>query len=129
MKKMLFVGVLVVALMTLVIPVVSASWDYDDPALCVNGQWLMVDAALPSGIQVVVPEGAHFGNRAAGHCATPAPAKGAITKVRAGVADHLMTVWVDGSVASTPTITVSYGNAVRTRPNTGKMMLFVFLVR
>lgn len=129
MKKMLFVAVLVVALMTLVIPVVSASWDYDDPALCVNGQWLLVDAALPSGIQVVVPDDAAYGNQAVGHCAKPAPVAGVITKVKEGKTDHLMTVWVDGSVASTPTITVSYGNAVRTKPNTGRLMLFVFNVR
>jgi hypothetical protein len=129
MKKTLFVMVLVVALMTLVIPVVSASWDYDDPALCVNGQWLLVDAAAPSGIQVVVPDDAVYGNKEAGHCAQPAPVTGVITKVKEGDADHLMTVWVAGSVASKPTITVSYGNTVRTKPNTGRLMMFLFYVR
>lgn len=129
MKKMLFVVVLVVSLLMVAIPIASAGMDFEDPALCVNGQWLLVDAALPAGIHVVVPEDAHYGNQAAGHCATPAPANPAITKVKEGELDHLMTVWVDGSQASTPTITVSYGNTVRTKPNTGRLMLFTFFVR
>jgi hypothetical protein len=129
MKKMVFVLVLAVALMMIAIPMVSATGDYDDPVLCVNGTWLVVDAAAPAGIQVSVPDDARYGNQRAGGCKTPAPAALAITKVKEGEADHVMFVTVDGSQASTPTLTVSYGNQVRTKHNTGNKMLFTFLVR
>lgn len=129
MKKMLFVSVLAVALMLFALPIVSAGMDFDDPALCVNGQWLLVDAAQPSGIKVVVPDDAYYGNQQAGKCKTPAPAPHLITNVKEGNAEHLMMVWVDGSQASTPTITASYGKEVQTKRNNGKLVVFAFLVR
>ncbi|MBI5029843.1 MAG: hypothetical protein HZB51_04900 [Chloroflexi bacterium] len=129
MKKMLFVSALAVALLMFAIPIVSAGMDFDDPALCVNGTWLLVDAAQPSAIKVVVPDDAKYGDQKAGKCKTPSPAPHLITNVKEGPVDHLMTVWVDGSKASTPTITASYGKEVQTRKNNGKLVVFVFFVR
>ncbi len=53
-----------------------------------------------------------------------------INVVREWGEHHIMRVWVDGSQASQPTVTVSYGNAVRVKRNNGRGNLnFLFLVR
>jgi hypothetical protein len=129
MKKTMFVLVLAAALMVLTIPVVSAGMNYDDPALCVNGTWLLVDAAAPSAIKVQVPDDARYGNQKDGKCKTPPPVPQMITNVKEGNAEHLMQVWVDGSKANTPTVTVYYGQDVQTKKNTGKLMTFTVKVR
>ena len=129
MKKMLFVTALAVFLFTLAIPIVSAGMGYEDPTLCVNGKWLLVDAAVPSAIQVIVPDNAHYGNQKAGQCKTPPPVKQMITNVKEGNAEHLMLVAVDGAKASTPNITVTYGQDVQTKKNTGKLIMFTVQVR
>ena len=38
-----------------------AELEWEDPALCVAGKWLRVDAAPPSAIWVIVPEGTAYG--------------------------------------------------------------------
>ncbi len=129
MKKLVFALVLVAALISLSVSFTVAAMDFEDPALCVNGKWLLVDAAHPSAVKVFVPDDARYGDQKAGGCKTPAPVKQFITNVKESNAEYLMRVWVDGSQASTPTITVSYGNAVETKKNTGKWMMFTFLVR
>lgn len=129
MKKHVFVLALAVMLMSLSLPIASAAMDFEDPALCVNGKWLLVDAALPSAIKVVVPDDARYGDQIAGGCKTPAPVDLAITVVKEGNAQHLMQVWVDGSKASVPTLTVAYGDEVKTKKNNGKPMVFTFFVR
>jgi hypothetical protein len=129
MKKLVFAFVLVTALISLSLSFAVAAMDFEDPALCVNGKWLLVDAAHPSAIQVFVPDDARYGDQQTGGCKTPAPANQFITVVKETNAEHLMRVWVDGSQASTPTITVSYGEAVQTKKNTGKGMTFTFMVR
>ena len=126
---MLFVSALAVALLMFAIPIVSAGMDFDDPALCVNGTWLLVDAAAPSAIQVRVPDDARYGDQRAGRCRTQQPAPHLITNVKEGNAEHLMMVWVDGSKASTPNITVTYGNDVQTKKNNGKVVVFTVHVR
>jgi len=129
MKKLLFVSALALLLLVLVIPMVSASGDYDDPALCVNGTWLLVDAAAPAGINVTVPDDARYGDQTAGGCATPSPVLQKITNVTEGESENLMKVVVDGSQASTPTITVIYGSDVQTKKNTGHSMTFTLHIR
>lgn len=129
MKKLLFTFALIAVLMSLSLPFASAAMDFEDPALCVNGKWLLVDAALPSAIKVVVPDDARYGDQKAGGCKTPAPVAHAITVVKEGNAQHMMQVWVDGSQASVPTLTVSYGDEVKTKKNNGKPMVFTFFVR
>lgn len=129
MKKLIVVFALVAALTTLSLSFATAAMDFEDPALCVNGKWLLVDAAHPSAVQVFVPDDARYGDQKAGGCKTPAPVNVYLTAVKETNAEHLMRVWVDGSQASTPSITVSYGNAVETKKNTGKWMMFTFLVR
>ena len=66
MKKMLLVLPLAVLLLTLSIGVAVARYDYEDPALCVAGKWLLVDAASPAGVTVFVPEDTAYGNQKAG---------------------------------------------------------------
>lgn len=129
MKKLIVVFALVAALTTLSLSFATAAMDFEDPALCVNGKWLLVDAAHPSAVKVLVPDDAHYGDQKAGGCKTPAPVNQFITNVKETNAEHLMRVWVDGSQASTPTITVSYGNVVETKKNTGRWIMFTFLVR
>jgi hypothetical protein len=129
MKKLAFVLLLTAMLMSLSLPFASAAMDFEDPALCVNGKWLLVDAALPSAIKVVVPDDARYGDQKAGGCKTPAPVNLAITVVRESNAQHIMRVMVDGSKASVPTISVAYGDAVHTKKNSGKLMVFTFFVR
>ena len=56
MKKLLVVLPLAVLLVVSLLTIVGAAMDDDDPKLCVNGKWLLVDAAPVSGIRVTVPE-------------------------------------------------------------------------
>jgi hypothetical protein len=129
MKKFLFALMLVALTLPLSLSMVSAAMDFEDPALCVNGKWLLVDAALPAAITVVVPDDARYGDQKAGGCKTPAPVSQTITVVKEGNAQHMMRVLVDGSKASVPTITVAYGDAVHTKKNNGRLMVFTFFVR
>ena len=63
MKKMFFVLPLAVLLLTLTIGVAAARYNYEDPALCVSGKWLLVDAASRAGVTVFVPEDTPYGNQ------------------------------------------------------------------
>jgi hypothetical protein len=103
-----------------------ADLEWADPALCVNGKWLMVDAANNSAIEVQLPRDAAYGDQAAGHCATPAPAPLLpMSQVKVRGNDHAMLVVVDGAQAS-PRLTVSYGRQSETRRNRGNDMHFEF---
>jgi hypothetical protein len=103
-----------------------ADLEWADPALCVNGKWLLIDAAATSAIQVRVPQDAAYGDQAAGHCRTAAPAPLLpLSSVKAKGHGDTMTVVVDGSDAS-PVVTVSYGMRSETRRNHGREMRFEF---
>jgi hypothetical protein len=126
-KKMkLLTGVFALVLVFVAVVPAFADLEWADPALCVNGQWLMVDAAANSSIQVQLPHSASFGDQAAGQCTTPAPAPLLPTSqvtVRGNGA--VMMVVVDGANAS-PSVTVSYGAQAGTHSNNGHDMHFGF---
>lgn len=103
-----------------------AAYDFDDPVLCVAGEWMMVDAAARSAVYVAVPEGTRYGNQRQGGCDDPAPAK---LLPRSHVVErgngNTMVVSVDGAQAS-PVITVSYGDSVNRVKNQGGRYTFRF---
>jgi len=127
MKKMLVVLPLAVLLVTLTIGVASARYHFADPALCVEGKWLVVDAADPAAVKVFVAEDTPYGDQIAGGCTTPGPDVPLVNIVKERGRGPIMLVQVDGKNASTPTVHVSYGDRSVTRPNNGRGTLnFVF---
>ena len=121
MKKGFLVLPLAVLLLTLTIGVAAARYDYEDPVLCVAGQWLMVDAAAqPAGVTVYVPDGTAYGNQAAGGCTTAGPNSPLVQVVNDRGNNHTLRVQVDGKLASTPQVVVSYGSQTSTKGNDGK---------
>jgi hypothetical protein len=122
---------LVASLVSLAMPVATmAGMGAEDPKLCVEGKWLLVDAAPPSAVKVIVPEDTRYGNQRQGGCRTPGPNVPMITVVVERGEHHVMRVQVDGKFASKPTVRVTYGDAVRVQRNDGKGNLnFLFVVR
>jgi len=130
MKKLPYVIPLAALLVALTIAFAGAGMEYEDPALCVEGKWLLVNAAHPSAIRVTVPEDARYGDQQAGGCQTSMPGIPLIQVVKERGEHHIMRVWVDGSQATTPTVTATYGDAVRVKHNSGRGNLnFLFVVR
>ncbi len=123
MKKTLFVLPLAVLLLTLTIGVAAASYQYEDPALCVAGKWLIVDAANPAAVRVFVPEDVPYGDQQAGGCATPGPKVALLQIVKERGKHATMHVQIDGKGAATPSVTVSYGDVVTVKANKGKGVL------
>ena len=125
MKK--FSILIALALMLISVSVTFADLEFEDPALCVNGEWLVINAATSTAIKVTVPRGTHYGNQQEGRCKTPAPApvlpKHAVTERGNG---HTMFVEIDGRNASKPIVTVSYDDVTFTEQNRGGMMKFKF---
>jgi len=124
MKKAAVVIALVLALVAVVPAFADLEWA--DPTLCVNGEWLVVNAANSSSIQVQLPRSAAFGDQADGQCTTPASAPllpASQVSVRGNGA--VMMVVIDGANASQP-VTVSYGAQSHTRSNNGHDMHFGF---
>ncbi len=123
----LFSFFLLMALMVISFGKASARLDFMDPALCVAGQWLVINGADESAVEVRVPEGTLYGD--AGACTDPAPAppfvNNVVTEKGGG---HKMTVTLtDASKASQPSVTVTYGSASKTQDNDGKgQMKFKF---
>jgi hypothetical protein len=127
MKKRVFATMLAVMLLSLSFAVVGAGFDFEDPKLCVNGEWLLVIAAHPSGVKVTLPPNAKAGDQKAGGCKTPGPAVPLITNVVKRGERGLMVVQVDGKLATTPVVKASYDGARRVQRNDGKQTLtFVF---
>ncbi len=127
MKKLLFVIPLAVVLLSLTIMFVGAGMGYEDPKLCVNGNWLLVDAAAPSAIQVYVPEGTRYGDQKAGGCKTPGLNVPLITKVvKERGEGNAMQVVVDSKQASTPIVKAMYSNDTQSKKNNGKTLTFTF---
>ena len=120
MKKLLFGLPFAVLLLTLTIGVASARYGYEDPALCVAGKWLIVDAAKQSAVTVFVPEDTPYGDQKAGGCKTPGPNVPLLQVVKERGESHSMRLLVDGKLASTPSVKVTYGDAVQVKGNNGK---------
>ena len=130
MKKTVFMLLMVVALLAWILPSALAGQAADDPKLCVEGKWLVLVAAPPSAVKVVVPEDTRYGNQQQGGCRTPGPDVPLMTVVIERGEHHLMHVQVDGRYASTPTVRASYGDAVRVERNNGRGKVnFLFFVR
>lgn len=130
MRKLLVVLPLAILLVALTISWAGAAMDYEDPKLCVEGKWLLVDAAHPAGVQVFVPQGTRYGNQQQGGCAAPGPDAPLITNIVERGGGHVMRVAVEGAQASRPTVSASYGAVTETRHNNGRGMLnFVFFVK
>lgn len=129
MKKMLVVLPLAVFLLMLTIGITGAAYDYEDPALCVAGKWLLVNAAHPAAVAVFVPEDTPYGDQQAGGCKTPGPNFPQPKVVKERGEGNVMHVVVDGKDASTPTVQVLYGDKTVTKANNGKGTLnFQFAV-
>jgi hypothetical protein len=118
MKKLTIL--LIIVLMVISANTALASLDWMDPALCVAGQWLVVNAADESAVEIRLPEGTPFGS--AGNCTEPAPAPPFVTNVvtEKGGGNQVTVTITDPSQASTPSVTVTYGSATQTRDNSGK---------
>jgi hypothetical protein len=130
MKKLLVVLPLAILLVALTISWAGAGMDYEDPKLCVEGKWLLVNAAHPAGIKVFLPEDTRYGDATQGGCNTPGPEAPMITKVEERGNGHLMRVVVDGAQATRPLVKVSYGAPTETRFNNGRGTLnFLFFVK
>lgn len=123
MKKMLVVLPLAVLLLTLTIGITGAAYDYEDPALCVAGKWLLVNAAHPAAITVFVPDGTPYGDWKAGGCEKRGKGLPQPQVVKEHGEGNIMHVAVDGKNASTPEVKVSYGDTVQTQTNKGTGML------
>jgi hypothetical protein len=125
MKKLSLLFAVVLAFVS--IGTVRAGFDWADPSLCVEGKWLVIDAAHADGVEVVLPEHSAYGDQKAGHCKTPAPAPLlAMSSVKVRGEANFIKVMVDGKFASTPMVTVTYGDAVKTAQNHGDKMYFTF---
>jgi hypothetical protein len=120
MKNLLVVLPLVVVLLVLTLPIVGAGMDDDDPKLCVEGKWLLVADAPPTGVKVYLPEDARYGNAQQGDCATPGPEVPYIQIIKERGNPNTMRVWVDGKQASQPSVTAVYGAATQVKANNGK---------
>ncbi|MCI0477335.1 MAG: hypothetical protein L0Y55_13895 [Anaerolineales bacterium] len=130
MKKLLVVLPLAILLVALTISWAGAGMDYEDPKLCVEGKWLLVNAAHPSGVTVYLPNDTRYGNAAQGGCATPGPNAPMITNVVERGGGHWMRVVVEGAQATRPLVKASYGAITETRFNNGRNTLnFLFFVR
>lgn len=130
MKKLLVVPPLAILLVALTLSGAGAGMDYEDPKLCVEGKWLLVNAAHPSGVTVFLPQGVRYGDQQQGGCATPGPNVPLLTAVVRRDEHHWMRVQVDGAQASRPIVRATYGSVSEVRFNNGRSKLnFLFFVR
>lgn len=123
MKKLLFGLPLAVLMILGSLTVASAGVDWEDPALCVDGQWLLIDAAHSSAVTVFVPEDTRYGDQKAGGCKTPGPAVPLITNVKARGDGHAMRIEVNGKFASTPMVKATYGKSAQIERNNGRQSI------
>lgn len=124
MKKFALLMALSLALLTFV--PVFAELEWADPALCIDGKWLVIDSANPPAIEVIVGKGSRYGGQHAGGCTTPAPAPLLpLNRVKERGEHDDVRVRIDGQGAS-PVVTVTYGLQSRTEHNHGGVMQFRF---
>ena len=129
MKKLTVVLPLALLLVALTVGIAAAGFGYEDPALCVAGHWLVVDAAQVSAVHVFLPEDTPYGDQAAGGCTTPGPNVPILQIVREKGRHGQMLIMVDGKFASTPTVTASYNGATKVDRNRGRgVLVFNFAV-
>ena len=105
----------------------QAALEWEDPAFCVAGQWLVVNAAHPSAVTIAVPEGTAYGDQMAGGCNTsaPVPAVFPLTVVTERGHSGKMTVFVDSAGASS-SLFVSYGGKTVVDSKAHGVMMFKF---
>lgn len=125
MKTIVFASLLVVLSAALGISHVSAGESWEDPALCVNSQWLVVNAAAGTGVQVTLPQGTVYETGSKTSCGKlPSGVNltfdSGVVVVRGSASQ--ITVKVDGAYA-TPQLTVNYGSASQTQANNGTQSL------
>jgi hypothetical protein len=129
MKKLIVILPLALVLLSLTIGIAGAGYGYADPALCVAGKWLVVNAAKDSAVTVFVPEDSKYGNQIQGGCTTPGPNVPIIQTVKEKGEHRLMVVQIDGKNASTPSVSVTYGNRPKVQNNNGRGKLnFLFMI-
>ena len=124
MKQVVVTAVLVALLLSVTFTVTSAGLGMEDPALCVAGNWLVVDSAAQSAIKVIVPEGTVYGDDT--KCGDPPSGvtseySGHVVKTKAGT--NQMTVEINAKHAS-DSVTVSYWGQTDTKTNLGKGRLY-----
>ncbi len=128
MKQLATLSLVVLAIAFLAVATfgtVSAGFGYEDPAICVEGQWLVIDAAAHQGVTIYVPEGTAYGDQEEGGCATDTTAtvfKGMGGIIKSRGTGSKMLVMIEGKFA-TPTVTVTYGDQEpQILENTGGML-------
>ncbi len=123
MKRIILVLVLFTLLVSISANIAMAGFGLEDPALCVAGKWLIVDAAAEPGVVVLLPRGVQYGD--AGQCPPPPTGMGIYTGevVQQIGGGHMMTVLVRGKQASEPSVTVTYGSDTFTKESNGRQTL------
>lgn len=120
--KRLVVIFLVGLFFTLTLPVAMAGWGFEDPVMCIAGQWLSIDLAGPTGVSIALPEGVPYGN--AGNCDAKQPQGNLlpsdVVTVKGG--GHKIKVEIHPYYAS-ETVTVSYNGDIQERANNLKQNL------
>ncbi len=125
MKQIVVASLLVVLLLSLSLVVVTAGEIWDDPVLCVAGQWLTVDAGAQPAVTVSLPDGTPFDEGAG--CTLPPPDNTFITSVEIRPGNSpVMVVRVDGNSASQPDVVVTYGEDVKVKHNNNQPLTFTF---
>ncbi len=125
MKKGLFAISLVALLLSLTLGSAMAGFGMEDPALCVAGQWLIVNAANEGGVRISIPDGVPYGFSNDSGCGDLPDGLNAFTgdvlKTRSG--GKIALVHISGKQASTPSVSVDYGNFHAEKSNNGKQNL------
>ncbi len=129
MKRLLFASLLVILMVALGASIVSAGESWEDPAVCINSHWLIVNAAAGTGVQVTIPVGAVYEPGSKTSCGKLP--SGVLSTYDSGVVvvrgnSNQMQVKVNGAYA-TPQVTVSYNGRSQTQVNDGtKTLVFKF---
>ncbi len=127
MKRIVLASLFVVLLFSLSFVFVSAGEIWDDPVLCVAGQWLTVDAGAQPAVTVYLPEGTPYGDH--GGCTLPPPDNTFVTDVHTRNGGPVMAIKVDGESASQPHVVVTYGDDVQVKNNNHQPLTFTFNLR
>ncbi len=129
MKRIVFASLLAVLVLALGVNILFAGESWEDPALCVNSHWLIINAAAGSGVQVTLPQGTSYELGIKTSCGKLP--SGVTSTYDAGVVvvrgnSDQITVKVDGAYAS-PEVIISYGGAsVRLENNGTQTLVFQF---
>ncbi len=127
MKRIVLASLFVVLLLSLTFAFVSAGEIWDDPVLCVAGQWLTVDAGAQPAVTGYLPEGTPYGPQ--GGCTVPPPDDTFVTEVKTRAGGRVMVITVDGESASQPHVVVTYGEDIKVKNNNHQPLTFSFNLR